>query len=216
MISFESPALHALSLAAAVGDTIWVRQSASGFERVTSIASGVLTLIALVAVIAVVPAVWGLRRKLKAAEARFEKVNVDLKPLLTHATAIADNVNYISTAIREDVGAISGTLRAANDRLQDAIASTERQLREFNALLEVVQQEAEGVFVATAATVRGVRTGASHFAGGGGTELASVEPDDDDLGVVEDHEDTDNGNDGFTDDDPDAARGPRVIRRAPR
>ena len=37
----------------------------------------------------------------------------------------------------------------------------EQRLNEFNALLEVVQQEAESMFVATASTVRGVRTGAA-------------------------------------------------------
>ena len=36
-----------------------------------------------------------------------------------------------------------------------------QRLGEFNALLEVVQEEAEGMFIATASTVRGVRTGAA-------------------------------------------------------
>jgi hypothetical protein len=41
------------------------------------------------------------------------------------------------------------------------VALTEQRLNEFNALLAVVQDEAESMFVATASTVRGVRTGAA-------------------------------------------------------
>jgi hypothetical protein len=211
MISF-APAFHMLSLAAPV-DTVWVREPTHGtVEQFTTIATGVLTLVALLAILVLVPVVWSVQKKLRRAEALLQTTTVVLKPLATHALAIADNANYISTAIREDITTISGTLRAANSRLQEAIAATERQMSDFNALLAVVQQEAEGVFVATAATVRGVRTGASHLAGGGGTELASVESDDDDLEVVVDEE-IDNGDDGYTDDDPDETRGPRVIRR---
>jgi len=211
MISFASPAIHALSLVASP-DTIWIREPAQGtFERATSIATGILTMAALGAIIILIPVAWSLQKKVRKMDALLSKLN--FTPLLEHATAIADNVNYISTAVREDVGAISETLQAANNRLQEGIAATERQMSDFNALLAVVQQEAEGVFVATAATVRGVRTGASHLAGGGGTELASVESDDDDLEVVGGDEEIDNGDDGYTDDDPDTTRGPRVIRR---
>jgi len=80
---------------------------------------------------------------------------------MRHASAIADNVNYITTSIRTDVQQVNAAIATAAQRLQQASAITEQRLAEFNALLEVVQQEAESMFVATAATVRGVRTGAA-------------------------------------------------------
>jgi len=80
---------------------------------------------------------------------------------MRHASAIADNVNYITTSVRTDVQQVNATIAAANQRLQQAMALTEQRLGEFNALLEVVQEEAEGMFIATASTVRGVRTGAA-------------------------------------------------------
>ncbi len=40
----------------------------------------------------------------------------------------------------------------------------EDRIEEFNALMEVVQGEAEGVFLDTAATVRGLRAGARQLA----------------------------------------------------
>jgi len=85
----------------------------------------------------------------------------DINPLMRHASAIADNVNYITTSVRTDVQQVNATIAAANQRLQQAIALTEQRLGEFNALLEVVQEEAETMFIATASTVRGVRTGAA-------------------------------------------------------
>src|SRR3569623_1969863 len=60
---------------------------------------------------------------------------------------------------------------------------------ELNALLAVVQQEAEHVFVSTASTVRGVREGAAAFRHRNGMDLASDELDAaDDLGAAGDIE----------------------------
>jgi hypothetical protein len=46
-------------------------------------------------------------------------------------------------------------------------------MKEFNALLRVAQQEAEDTFVSTAATLRGVRTGAATLRDAMGAELTS-------------------------------------------
>jgi hypothetical protein len=43
-----------------------------------------------------------------------------------------------------------------------AVQAAEERIAQLNALLEVVQEEVESVFVATASTVRGVRTGINH------------------------------------------------------
>ena len=90
---------------------------------------------------------------------------------MRHASSIADNVNYVTTAIRSDVEQVNATIAAANRRLHQAVEVTEQRLGEFNALLQVVQQEAEQAFVSTAAAVRGVRTGAASL---GGTDAAGA------------------------------------------
>jgi hypothetical protein len=87
----------------------------------------------------------------------------DINPLVRHASTIADNVDYITTSIRVDIQQVNETIASANQRLNHAVALTEQRLNEFNALLQVVQQEAEDAFVSTAATVRGVRAGAATF-----------------------------------------------------
>jgi uncharacterized protein YoxC len=223
MTPFASAAVHfSVRAASAVADTIWVQQATTHqglIEKITSIAGVVMTLALLAIAIALVPAAWNFRKTYKKTLALLDKVEADIAPLIKHAHAIADNVNYVSTAIRADVGQIHGTLTDANRRLQEAVALTERRMHDFSALLAVVQQEAEGIFVSTAATVHGVRTGASHLAGGDGPELASVEVDDDGLEAAVNDEESDDGTDFIrgidpdADHDADATRAPRIIRR---
>jgi hypothetical protein len=78
---------------------------------------------------------------------------------MRHASAIADNADYISTAIRVDIQQVSQTVAAVNQRLQQAASAAEARINQLNALLEVVQEEAESAFVTTASTIRGVQTG---------------------------------------------------------
>jgi len=202
-----------------VHDTIYVASataSQSWFQKVTGAASGVMTLTLMILAVALVPAAWNFRKTYKKTNEIIDRIQADVMPLIKHAHSIADNLDYISTAIRSDVGMIQDTLKSANGRIREAVRGTEHRINEFNALLEVVQGEAEGLFVSTAATVRGVKTGASHLVGGDGTELASVEADDDDLEIVVDELEIDDyGYDDTPEPDhePDAARAPRIIRR---
>ena len=205
--------------AAARVDTIFVQTAPvtqSWFAKVTGIAGGIMTLTILAIAISLIPAMWNFRKTYKKTNAILDRIQADVFPLVKHAHSIADNLDYISTAIRSDVGMIQGTLSSANSRIKQAVSHTEQRINEFNALLAVVQGEAEGLFVSTAATVRGVKTGASHLVGADGTEIASVEVDGDDLEIVVDDEEIDDyGYDDSpeSDEQPDAARAPRIIRR---
>jgi hypothetical protein len=199
-------------------DTIFVQTAPvtqSWFAKVASVAGVLMTLTLLAMAIALVPAAWNFRKTYKKTSALLERIEADVMPLTKHAHSIADNLDYISTAIRADLGMIQDTLKSANRTIRDAVGATELKVNEFNALLDVVQGEAEGLFVSTAATVRGVKTGASHLVGGRGTEIASVEVDGDDLEIVVDDEETDEygySDSPESDDQPDT-RGPRIIRR---
>jgi hypothetical protein len=202
-----------------VHDTIFIQTAPvaqSWFAKVASAAGVLMTLTLLAMAIALVPAAWNFRKTYKKTSALLERIEADVMPLTKHAHSIADNLDYISTALRADIGMIQDTLKSANRTIRDAVGVTEQKVNEFNALLDVVQGEAEGLFVSTAATVRGVKTGASHLVGGAGTEIASVEVDGDDLEIVVDDEETDDyGYDDSpeSDDQPDATRAPRIIRR---
>src|SRR5439155_12253621 len=151
-----------LQAARAFPDTIYTKQIAAEpgwFEKVTSTASAVMTITVIVLSAALIPAAWNFRKSYKKVSEMLDKIYGDINPLMRHASAIADNVDYVSTAIRVDVQQVSQTVAAVNQRLQQAVGAAEDRINQLNALLEVVQEEAESAFVTTASTIRGVKKG---------------------------------------------------------
>jgi uncharacterized protein YoxC len=151
-----------LQAAQVLPDTIYTKEIVAEpglWSKVTSVASGVMTITVIVLTVALVPAAWNFRKSYKKVSDMLDKVYGDINPLMRHASAIADNVDYISTAIRVDVQQVSQTVAAVNQRLQQAATSAEDRINQLNALLDVVQEEAESAFVTTASTIRGVQTG---------------------------------------------------------
>jgi uncharacterized protein YoxC len=185
-------------------------------EQISTTASAIMTIALLVLTVFAIPVAWRLRKTYQKVDHLLERVHNDLAPIVANAHDISDNINFITTAFRTDVTKLNATINSANDRLQRAIALSERRVNEFNALLSIVQQEAEGVFVSTASTVRGVRRGAAAFQDRGGMDLAS-----DELDVAESAEDLDfqEDNDGYdsrTEQPTDAGEVPAAPRVRPR
>ena len=83
-----------------------------------------------------------------------------VQPVTDRARVAAENVEYISAVVREDVQTVRTSVSGLSDRLKKASDRMEERLEEFNALMDVVQDEAESVLLDTAAVVRGVRAGA--------------------------------------------------------
>lgn len=151
-----------IQAAAAIPDTIVTKQiqpEATTFEKVTSYASGLASVALLVLAVALVPAAWNFRKSYAKVSDMLDRIYGDINPLMRHASTIADNVNYISTSVRVDIQQVSQTIASANQKLVESVAAAEDRIKELNALLAVVQEEAEGAFVSTASTIRGVRTG---------------------------------------------------------
>jgi uncharacterized protein YoxC len=151
-----------LQVARTLPDTIYTKQivaDPTAWEKITGAASGVMTITVIVLTVALVPAAWNFRKSYKKISDMLDKIYGDINPLMRHASAIADNVDYISTSVRVDIQQVSQTIAAVNQRLQQAVATTEDRIKQMNALLDVVQEEAESAFVSTASTIRGVRTG---------------------------------------------------------
>ena len=142
-------------------DTIMTKQvgEASWFQQVTTWASGLASIALLVLAVALVPAAWNFRKSYAKISDMLDRIYGDINPLMRHASTIADNVNYISTSVRVDVQQVSQTIASANQRLMSSVELAEERIRELNALLSVVQEEAESAFVSTASALRGVRTG---------------------------------------------------------
>jgi uncharacterized protein YoxC len=159
---FTSSAELLQQVARTLADTIYTKAVVAEpglWDKVISIASGVMTITVIILTVALVPAAWNFRKSYKKVSDMLDKVYGDINPLMRHASAIADNVDYITTSIRVDVQQVSQTVAAVNQRLQEAIESAEDRMNQLNALLDVVQEEAESAFVTTASTIRGVQTG---------------------------------------------------------
>jgi biopolymer transport protein ExbB/TolQ len=100
-------------------------------------------------------------------------------PVVERSRVVAANVEFVSAAIRTDVERVNASVRSITERLHQASDQMEERVEEFNALLEVVQSEAEGMFIDTASTVRGLRAGARQL--GAPRHPAPVDGPDDAL-----------------------------------
>lgn len=102
-------------------------------------------------------------------------VHQNLGPASDRARSITENVQFITGALRADVTRLNDAVEALTGRLHQASDHMEDRIEEFNALMEVVQSEAEDILLDTAATVRGVREGARAL----GRRRSPLPPDDD-------------------------------------
>ena len=149
---------------ATLPDTIITKQVAveqGAFAKVAGVAQGLMTIAILVLTVALVPAAWNFRKSYKRVNELIDRFYGDIGPLVRNANTVADNVNYITTAIRVDVQQFNQTVALANERLTVAVRTAEQRLNELDALMRVVQREAEDAFITTASTLRGVRAGAT-------------------------------------------------------
>jgi len=119
-----------------------------------------------VVILAVVGSLLMLRINGAVREMRIG-VRQNLGPVSDRARSISDNVEFITQALRTDVERLTASVKALTDRLQLASERMEERIEEFNALMEVVQGEAEDLFLDTASTMRGVRAGARSIGAGG-------------------------------------------------
>jgi uncharacterized protein YoxC len=148
--------------AAAFSDTVFtkvVEPEASTFEKITTYASGLASVALLLLAVFLIPAAWNFRKSYAKVSDMLDRIYGDINPIMRHASTIADNVNYISTSVRVDIQQVSQTIASANQKLVASVAAAEDRIKEMNALLAVVQEEAEQGFISTASALRGVRTG---------------------------------------------------------
>lgn len=86
----------------------------------------------------------------------FRSIQRQIQPMIDHATGIAADAADVSAAARKQADEVLATVRELNERLRAAGDSAEMRVRDFAAVLDAVQSEAESVLLDTAATARGV------------------------------------------------------------
>src|SRR3977135_4432692 len=129
-----------LQAARTLPDTIFTKQLVAEpglWAKITSVASGVMTITVIILTVALVPAAWNFRKSYKKVSDMLDKVYGDINPLMRHASAIADNADYHPTATRVDKQEVGQAVAAVNQRLQQAASAAEDRINQLNALLEV-------------------------------------------------------------------------------
>ena len=165
-MSIMQPAVAALAQQLALPDTVLARviPERGAFEY----ASGTLEILVLVlTALGLATLVWVLLTVRKAVM-RMEhslKVIVDgAKPILVHATAVAQDTRKTVARLSEDVERVTDAAATVSEQLLDAAETTARRIDEVNAVLDVVQDELENVAISSVAAMKGVRVGATEMA----------------------------------------------------
>jgi uncharacterized protein YoxC len=136
-------------------------------EAISTIVLGVAVLGVLVALLAVLLQLRKLVRSVNSVAKRLEK---ETSPVVERARSVAENVDFITMAVRTDVQKLTSSISGLNDRLKEASTRMEERIQDFTALVELLQTEAEDLALDTAAAVRGVRAGTRSLAGEAGDE----------------------------------------------
>ena len=146
-----------LSAVQTVADTVVSLQSRDIVAKATDIA--ILVAAAAMTILSAY-VVWGVAQLRGILREVRRSLHQNLGPVSDRARSISENVQFITQAVRTDVERLNASVQALTARLHQASDHMEERIGEFNALMEVVQGEAEDIFLDTAATVRGVREGA--------------------------------------------------------
>jgi uncharacterized protein YoxC len=144
-------------------------------ESISIIVLGAAILGVLIVLLLVLLQVRKLARSVTTVAKRMEK---ETAPVIERARSVAENVEFISMSVRTDVQKLNASVSGLNDRLKEASARMEDRIQDFNALVDLLQSEAEALALDTAAAVRGVRAGTRNLAADspGSEDRASLGP----------------------------------------
>ena len=182
-----SPLLITLAQAAVPGSKLVI------FSQVATIVIA-LALVALL--IVAMTALIRINRTLEDLRGRAEDA---IGPVSDRAKIISDNLEFITKSLRSDLEKLNSSIRILSVRLTKVSGHIGDRLEDFNALIEVIQHEAEELFLDTASTMRGFRAGAREITspstntGEEVTEMANdcseYEPDELNIGTSRDGKD---------------------------
>lgn len=149
-----------MHVAAAQADTVVFVPAATRLTAWAQISTIVIAALLLVLLAVIIILMAQLYRMLATSNRLVADARKQMLPVTARTQTLVDNLTYVSAVIRQDLEKVHDSVAALTARLNQASDRVEERIEEFNALLEVVQSEAEGLFIDTASTVRAVREGA--------------------------------------------------------
>ena len=148
--------------------------AAMSIQVAAEVSTVVIAVVSMLLLVVAVALAWQLKKLVGSLQDH-------IQPVAERARVAAKNVEYISAVVREDVQRVRASVSGLSDRLQEASERMEERVEEFNALMDVVQDETESVLLDTAAVVRGVRAGAQTM-GDGMADVRDVSEAEDVVG----------------------------------
>jgi uncharacterized protein YoxC len=145
----------------------------------TDIATVIIALALLITAVVFLAIALMVRKLLRRVDPLLTQVQGHVDPIMGHVRDVGANVNYMSSAVREDVQQVTELLDSTRRRLNHTADVAEQRVREFNALLGVMQEEAERLFIDTASAAHGLKAGTEAYRrvrGGGKLDLPVERP----------------------------------------
>ncbi|MFW6010441.1 MAG: hypothetical protein ACOC9H_00840 [Gemmatimonadota bacterium] len=133
--------MESISVLTVVGLTTWI----------------LLSLALLGALVYLFPTLQRLRRIARQLDRILDRSEGRVAPVLEHVERVADNAEYITTAVRVDVETLGDTVEQASRSARRMLDMVEERVSDLAGFLEVVQEETEDTFIATASTLRTLR-----------------------------------------------------------
>lgn len=150
--------------AATLPDTIVTLQVPAGRSWTDVVIAGgqlVVSIAVLALLVAIVLMLIALRKGIQELTKLLHSSYGELSAAAHGIRNVADDVKGITGSLRGDVDDLGATVRAVNDGVRMVLKRAKRRLRRLDALVDVAQSEAEEFVVQSAATLRGLRFGAS-------------------------------------------------------
>ncbi len=142
-------------------DTVVTVAARDVVDIVYAVAAGTFVLLLLVLIVALLGLLAqvrsGIRGMQKAVESARESILRD--EAVEKLRSTAGHVEAMAGSLRGETERAAESIRKVSEQVDLASRRMEERIEEFNALLSVVQEEAEETFLDTASTARGMRAG---------------------------------------------------------
>jgi predicted DNA-binding protein (UPF0278 family) len=119
-----------------------------------------VALIALSAFGVALGALLAVRKLISTVDRTVEQFTPKVDPLLVSVSRIAHDAEHVASTFKVRVDDMLDTVEDLNGRLKSGARVVEERVKQFGAVVEVVQSEAEELLLDAASTARGVHTAA--------------------------------------------------------
>lgn len=170
----QTDALLSAMAQAAAPDTVVTYLARDGLRTAADVSLVILGAFLVVLILLLLLLLRQLRKLDRTVRTLGDRALDKADPLVEKGKGVAENVEFISAAVRTDVERLNKTVKSLTERLHQASDRMEERIEEFNALMEVVQGEAEEIFIGTASAARGMKEGVRTLGG-----PRAPEPNDD-------------------------------------